>query len=77
MCFHVSHVGEDTITGTETHDDLGDAKKEGLDPELHEFPMEIIHVSGSSDLNGRLELYPIDGAALLLRLGVPYYSRQY
>lgn len=71
MCLNLVDVNENTIAGAEANNDLGDAEKEGLDPVLHQLPMEGVHVARRTDLDARLQLDPVDRAALLLGLRIP------
>lgn len=71
MRLYLVDIDEHPVAGAETDNDLGDAEEEGLNPELHELAMEVLHVVGAADLGRRLEFDPVDGAALLLWLGVP------
>ena len=50
MCFNVFCADEDAIAGTETDDDAWHAEKERLDPVLHEFAVEILHIARVANL---------------------------
>lgn len=62
---------EDPVPGPEPDDDLGHAEEEGLDPELEQLALEVLPVPVVADVNGGLELDPVDGVASLGRFGVP------
>lgn len=77
MSLYLIDIGEDTVTGPEADNDLGDTKEEGLDPVFHEFAVEIFHVLCPPDFSRCFELDPVDRAALLWRFGVPYCVKRF
>lgn len=62
---------QDTITRSETDNDLGHAEKERLDPELHELAVKVAPIAVAAYFRRGLQLYPTYGIAGL-GLGVPY-----
>ena len=65
------HFDEEPITVSKTDHDLGHAQEKGLNPELHELAVEDLHIFGAANLQGCLELNPIDRLAVLDGLRVP------
>jgi hypothetical protein len=62
---------EDAVLGAEPDDDLGHAEQEGLDPELHELALKVVHVAVVADRGARLELDPVGRRSRDHGLGVP------
>jgi hypothetical protein len=58
-------------------DDLWHPEQEGLEPELHQLPVEVIQVSITADLGAGFEFDPIDRRAIFCRLRVPDFDREY
>lgn len=54
-------LNQDAVSCAKSHYNLGDAKEERLDPELHELAVEIVEIAGGADLHGGFELDPVDG----------------
>lgn len=51
---------EDTLPRPKADDDFGHTEKEGLNPELHQFALEIVAVAVVANLSRGFELDPVD-----------------
>lgn len=73
MRLNLFRLDQYTVPGAKPNYDFRNAQEERLDPVLHEFAMEIVHVTGGSNFRRRFEFYPVYGLAWF-GFGVPYCS---